>query len=141
MCEVIDFMFLPNSRVSQTCSARLRPKFHASDAFASQFEPDHRCQEIRPANREVPDPALLGHPIVRFIGPVPATAWLPIAVLLFPTSFSSSVFLIALATGMPVAVLTWSGMASVATTYYDIARSPGADDRQPAPAIEGANHA
>jgi len=78
---------------------------------------------------------------VRFIGPVPATAWLPIAVLLFPTSFSSSVFLIALATGMPVAVLTWSGMASVATTYYDIARSPGADDRQPAPAIEGANHA
>jgi len=70
-----------------------------------------------------------GHPLLRFIGPVPATAWLPVAVFLFPTSFSASVFLIALATGMPVAVLTWSGVTSVNSGYYDVARVLGADNR------------
>jgi NitT/TauT family transport system permease protein len=30
---------------------------------------------------------------------------------------------------MPVAVLTWSGVASVDTTYYDVARTLGANDR------------
>jgi len=70
-----------------------------------------------------------GHPLLRFIGPVPATAWLPVAVFLFPTGFSASVFLIALSTGMPVAVLTWSGVASVNSAYYDVARTLGANSR------------
>jgi len=68
-----------------------------------------------------------GHPLLRFVGPVPATAWLPMAVFVFPTSFSASVFLVALATGMPVAVLTWSGVASVNSGYYDVARVLGAN--------------
>jgi NitT/TauT family transport system permease protein len=70
-----------------------------------------------------------GHPLLRFIGPVPATAWLPVAVFVFPTSFTASMFLIALSTGMPVAVLTWSGVSSVSGAYYDIARTLGANDR------------
>jgi NitT/TauT family transport system permease protein len=70
-----------------------------------------------------------GHPLLRFIGPVPATAWLPFAVFVFPTSFSASAFLIAMATGMPVAVLTWSGVASVNSRYYDVARVLGANNR------------
>jgi NitT/TauT family transport system permease protein len=70
-----------------------------------------------------------GHPLLRFIGPVPATAWLPVAVFVFPTSFSASVFLVALATGMPVAVLTWSGVTSVNSGYYDVARVLGANNR------------
>jgi NitT/TauT family transport system permease protein len=70
-----------------------------------------------------------GHPLLRFIGPVPATAWLPVAVFVFPTSFSASVFLVALATGMPVAVLTWSGITSVNSGYYDVARVLGAKNR------------
>jgi NitT/TauT family transport system permease protein len=70
-----------------------------------------------------------GHPILRFVGPLPATAWLPIAFFFFPSSRSASTFLIALATTFPVAVLTSSGVASVAKTYYDIARTLGADTR------------
>lgn len=66
------------------------------------------------------------HPVLRLIGPLPATAWLPLAFFFFPSSFSASVFLIALATAFPVAVLTWSGVASVNTAYYDIARTLGA---------------
>jgi len=53
------------------------------------------------------------HPILRFIGPLPATAWLPLAFFIFPSSYSASIFLIALATGFPVTVLTWSGVAGV----------------------------
>lgn len=66
------------------------------------------------------------HPVLRLIGPLPATAWLPLAFFIFPTSASASVFLIALATAFPVTILTWSGVASVNRDYYDIARTLGA---------------
>ena len=66
------------------------------------------------------------HPVLRFIGPLPATAWLPLAFFVLPSSWSASVFLIALATGFPVAVLTWSGIAGVSAAYYDVARTLGA---------------
>jgi len=69
------------------------------------------------------------HPILRFVGPLPATAWLPLAFFIFPSSISASTFLIALATGFPVTVLTWSGVAGVNSAYYDIARTLGASQR------------
>jgi NitT/TauT family transport system permease protein len=69
------------------------------------------------------------HPVLRFIGPLPATAWLPLAFFVFPSSFSASIFLIALATGFPLTVLTWSGVAGVNSAYYDIARTLGANER------------
>jgi NitT/TauT family transport system permease protein len=69
------------------------------------------------------------HPVLRFIGPLPATAWLPLAFFVFPSSLSASTFLIALASGFPVTVLTWSGVANVNSAYYDIARTLGASQR------------
>lgn len=69
------------------------------------------------------------HPVLRLIGPLPATAWLPIAFFAFPTSFSASVFLVALATAFPVTILTWSGVAAVNSAYYDVARTLGANRR------------
>jgi len=66
------------------------------------------------------------HPVMRMIGPMPSIAWLPIAFFAFPSSWSASIFLIGLATGFPVAVLTWSGVASVDKAYYDVARTLGA---------------
>ncbi len=66
------------------------------------------------------------HPVLRTLGPVPSTALLPLCFFLFPSSWSASVFLIALATWFPVTVLTWSGVASVDKAYYDVARTLGA---------------
>lgn len=66
------------------------------------------------------------HPVLRLVGPLPATAWLPVAFFAFPTSHSASVFLVALATGFPVTVLTWSGVAGVNKAFYDVARTMGA---------------
>jgi sulfonate transport system permease protein len=69
------------------------------------------------------------HPVLRLVGPLPATAWLPIAFFAFPSSHSASTFLIALATGFPVTVLTWSGVAGVNKAFYDVARTMGASQR------------
>ena len=66
------------------------------------------------------------HPLLRFLGPVPASALLPLAFFFAPSSYSAAVFLIALATFFPVAVLTWSGVANVNKSYYDVARTLGA---------------
>jgi len=70
-----------------------------------------------------------GHPILRFIGPMPATAWLPLAFYFFSSNRTASTFLIALTTAFPVAVLTSSGVSSVNSAYYDIARTLGASQR------------
>jgi NitT/TauT family transport system permease protein len=69
------------------------------------------------------------YPTVRTIGPVPATAWLPVAFVVLPTNTVASLFLIALASWFPVALLTWSGVAGVSRSYYDVARTLGARDR------------
>ncbi|MDR1350431.1 MAG: ABC transporter permease subunit [Zoogloeaceae bacterium] len=68
------------------------------------------------------------HPLLRFLGPLPPTALLPIAFYFFPSSHAASVFLIALATGFPVAILSWSGVAGVNKAYYDVARTMGASE-------------
>ena len=68
------------------------------------------------------------HPVIRFIGPIPASALLPLAFFFFPSSYAAAVFLIALSTGFPVAVLTWSGVAGVNKQYYDVARTLGASE-------------
>lgn len=68
-------------------------------------------------------------PILRFIGPIPTTALIPLVLFLFPSSFSAGVFLVALATWFPVTILTWSGVAAVDKAYYDVARTLGANQR------------
>jgi len=68
------------------------------------------------------------HPVLRFLGPVPASALLPLAFFFAPSSYVAAVFLVALATFFPVAVLTWSGVASVNKSYYDVARTLGASE-------------
>jgi NitT/TauT family transport system permease protein len=70
--------------------------------------------------------AYWGMPALKLIGPVPATAWIPCTFYFFPTTFDASVFIVALATGIPVAILTASGVGSVDPAYYDVGRNLGA---------------
>lgn len=70
-----------------------------------------------------------GMPILKLIGPVPASAWIPATFFLFPTTFQASIFLVALASGVPVAILTASGVHSVSRSFYDVARTLGAGRR------------
>ncbi len=73
--------------------------------------------------------AYWGMPLLKLIGPVPATAWIPCTFYFFPSTFDASVFIVALSAGIPVAILTSSGVASVdppiTTSGATSARSPG----------------
>ncbi|MDS1030786.1 ABC transporter permease subunit [Bacillota bacterium LX-D] len=68
-------------------------------------------------------------PLLNIIGPIPATAWIPIAMAVFPTSFWASVFLIILAVWFPVTVMTSSGIANVRNAFFEVAKTLGASQR------------
>jgi len=68
-------------------------------------------------------------PLVRFMGPIPTTAWIPVVLVIFPTVISASSFLIALAVWFPTAVLTSSGIAGIKNSYFEAASTLGASAR------------
>jgi NitT/TauT family transport system permease protein len=68
-------------------------------------------------------------PVLKVIGPIPATAWIPIAMVAFPTSFWASIFLIVLSVWFPVTVMTSSGISGVQNSFFDVARTLGADGK------------
>jgi NitT/TauT family transport system permease protein len=65
-------------------------------------------------------------PVLRIVGPIPATALIPLAIMLFPSSFLSGTALIAMAVWFPMTMLTSSGVASVRVSHLDVARTLGA---------------
>jgi len=67
-----------------------------------------------------------GMPLLKLIGPIPATAWVPLAMILSPSKTYSAVGLIALAVWFPVTMLTMSGIANTRASYLDVARTLGA---------------
>lgn len=67
-----------------------------------------------------------GMPVLKVIGPIPATAWIPLAMVLSPSLTLSSIGLIALSVWFPVAMLTISGIANTRASYLDVARTLGA---------------
>jgi NitT/TauT family transport system permease protein len=67
-----------------------------------------------------------GMPILKVVGPIPATAWIPLALVLSPSAIVSSAALIALAVWFPVTMLTSSGISNTRASYLDVARTLGA---------------
>jgi NitT/TauT family transport system permease protein len=67
-----------------------------------------------------------GMPLLKVLGPIPATAWVPLAMVLSPSGTFSAVGLVALAVWFPVTMLTISGIANTRASYLDVARTLGA---------------
>jgi NitT/TauT family transport system permease protein len=67
-----------------------------------------------------------GMPLLKVVGPIPATAWIPLAMVVSPSAVFSSVILIAMAVWFPVTMLTISGIANTRASYLDVARTLGA---------------
>lgn len=67
-----------------------------------------------------------GMPVLKIIGPIPATAWVPLAMVVSPDAQYSAVGLIAIAVWFPVTMLTVSGIANTRASYLDVARTLGA---------------
>jgi NitT/TauT family transport system permease protein len=70
-----------------------------------------------------------GMPLLKVVGPIPATAWIPLAMVVSPKPILSAVGIIALAVWFPVAMLTMSGIANTRASYLDVARTLGASPR------------
>jgi NitT/TauT family transport system permease protein len=67
-----------------------------------------------------------GMPALKLVGPVPATALIPLAMVLFANAFFSGAALIAWSVWFPVTMLTASGIANVPVSYLDVAKTLGA---------------
>jgi NitT/TauT family transport system permease protein len=67
-----------------------------------------------------------GMPVLKVVGPIPATAWIPLAMVVSPSAVVSAAALIALAVWFPVTMLTASGISNTRASYLDVARTLGA---------------
>lgn len=65
-------------------------------------------------------------PVVRVMGPIPSTAWIPLVLVCFPSAVSASTFLIALAVWFPTTIMTSSGISNVQNSYFEVSRTLGA---------------
>ncbi|MDR2143226.1 MAG: ABC transporter permease subunit [Treponema sp.] len=68
-------------------------------------------------------------PIIRVTGIIPAVAWLPIALAILPSSFSTGVFLIFISSWFPVSSMMASGIMATPKSFFDAAKTLGADNR------------
>jgi NitT/TauT family transport system permease protein len=68
-------------------------------------------------------------PLIKITGVIPAVAWIPIAIAVFPNSFSSGVFLIFIASLFMVSFMTAGGISSTPKNYFEVAKTLGADEK------------
>ena len=65
-------------------------------------------------------------PVVRVLGPIPSTAWIPLVLVCFPSAVSASTFLIAVAVWFPTTIMTSSGISNVQNSYFEVSSTLGA---------------
>jgi NitT/TauT family transport system permease protein len=68
-------------------------------------------------------------PIIRVTGIIPAVAWLPIALVILPTSFSTGVFLICISSWFPVSSMMAQGIMATPKSYFEVMRTLGGSER------------
>jgi NitT/TauT family transport system permease protein len=66
------------------------------------------------------------YPVLKITGVIPAVAWMPFALTLFPTPFSAAAFLIVICAWFPVASLTAQGIQSTPKVHFEVAKTLGA---------------
>lgn len=65
------------------------------------------------------------NPVIKIIGPIPATAWIPLMLQLLP-AYGASVFVVALSVWFPIVLLTSSGIANIPNAYFEVGKTLGA---------------
>lgn len=69
-------------------------------------------------------------PIIKFLGPIPTSTWIPIILVVASSLFAGAVFIIALGSWFAVTVASLTGIANVGKEYFEAARTLGANDHQ-----------
>lgn len=69
-------------------------------------------------------------PVIKFLGPIPTTTWIPITMVIAPSLFGGAVFIIALGSWFAVTVASLTGISNVDKDFFEAARTLGASKRQ-----------
>lgn len=70
------------------------------------------------------------NPVIKFLGPIPTSTWIPIIMVIASSLFGGAVFIIALGSWFAVTVASMTGISNVDKDYFDAARTLGATERQ-----------
>ena len=70
------------------------------------------------------------NPIIKFLGPIPTSTWIPVIMVVATSLFGGAVFIIALGSWFAVTVASMTGIANVDKDYLEAARTLGANSRQ-----------
>lgn len=68
-------------------------------------------------------------PILKLLGPIPTTTWLPLVMVLAINLFQGAVFIIALGVWFQVSLATITGIRNVDPAFYEAARTLGATNK------------
>lgn len=69
-------------------------------------------------------------PIIKFLGPIPTSTWIPIIMVVCSSLFKGAIFIIALGSWFAVTVASMTGISNVDKEYFEAARTLGATERQ-----------
>lgn len=70
------------------------------------------------------------NPVIKFLGPIPTSTWIPIIMVVATSLFKGAVFIIALGAWFAVTVASMTGIQNVDKDYFEAARTLGASERQ-----------
>ncbi|MDO5111127.1 MAG: ABC transporter permease subunit [Clostridia bacterium] len=69
-------------------------------------------------------------PIIKFLGPIPTSTWIPVTMVIASSLFGGAVFIIALGAWFAVTVASMTGISNVDKDFFEAARTLGASERQ-----------
>ncbi len=69
------------------------------------------------------------NPILKVLGPIPTATWIPLIMIISSSLFLGAVFIISLGVWFSVSVATMIGIMNVDKSYYDVAKTLGANDK------------
>ena len=70
------------------------------------------------------------NPIIKFLGPIPTSTWIPVIMVISTSLFAGAVFIIALGSWFAVTVASLTGISNVDKDYFEAAKTLGANKRQ-----------
>lgn len=69
-------------------------------------------------------------PVIKFLGPIPTSTWIPVIMVVASSLFAGAVFIIALGSWFAVTVASLTGISNVDKEFFEAARTLGASKRQ-----------
>ena len=70
------------------------------------------------------------NPILKILGPIPTATWIPLIMIISSSLFGGAIFIISLGVWFAVSVATMTGISNVDESYYEVANTLGASDRE-----------